>query len=532
MSSQVVSALLQLKFVNSSTNCYINDQWTYKDQQISESVLFMHILYPPHTADLNKFRYKCHSSCFLTDPIDIYASICHISFHKITFQSLHVAWMKRRNPNNLIELEMMPTNHRILLLFLMNLIPIKCIPYLDSVIEQSGEDFVPNVTPYPSAQEPSVTLPLFPETIINDGSGHYKTDPLSPNYHKYPNVNIEADPDLGRRVPAMIKSRGFKVQIHKVVTPDGYILQHHRIVNPVKKSKINRPPVILSHGLMSSSNLWLMGSPGGHINDPLIPIRSNLGFALAQRGYDVWLMNIRGNYYTTRHTKLDPRKPKFWDFSFDEFIKYDLPTTIDYILSKTNKKTVQYVGHSQGTLIMFGLLSTQLKYNDLVKPYIALSPATFFSHETSVLRPLVIPFREYFLYKTGPGFRDSFFRTYLSKLCTSGLTVACAVAWYAILGGTSSGQLNTSRIHVYAGDDSLETSNKNLAHYGNLQLSNRFEMFDYGPKGNMNKYGQLSPPIYNLSSITNQHIAMISGYADRAADPIDVQILKENLEGN
>lgn len=410
---------------------------------------------------------------------------------------------------------------------------IHTIPYLDPVVEELADSYgiSPSVTPNPSDQEPQVTLPLFPQTIINDGSGHYITDPMSPNYHKYPNLNLEPDPDLGRGAPEMIKSRGFKVQRHFVITLDGYVLQHHRIVNPIKKSRRNKPPVILAHGLMSSSNLWVMGNPGGCINDSLIPVTSNLGFALAQRGFDVWLMNVRGNYYTTRHIRLNPHKPKFWDFSFDEFIKYDLPSTIDYVIAKTKSKTVQYVGHSQGTLIMFGLLSTQPKYNALVKPYIALSPAAFFSHETSVLRPLVIAFREYALYKTGPGFRDSFFRTYLSKLCTNGLGVACAAAWWAILGGTSSGQLNTSRIHVYSGVDSIETSNKNMAHYGNLQYSNKFEMFDYGPAGNMVKYGQFSPPIYNLSMITNPYIAMISGYADRASDPIDVQILKDNLKG-
>ena len=38
---------------------------------------------------------------------------------------------------------------------------------------------------------------------------------------------------------------------------------------------------------------------------------------------DVWVGNVRGNRYS--NPELSPKVKNFWDYSFDEMIKYDLP---------------------------------------------------------------------------------------------------------------------------------------------------------------------------------------------------------------
>lgn len=49
-------------------------------------------------------------------------------------------------------------------------------------------------------------------------------------------------------------------------------------------------------------------------------------------------------------------------FSFDEMARYDLPAMIDFTLKKTKQSSLHYVGHSQGTMIMFALLSTNQEF--------------------------------------------------------------------------------------------------------------------------------------------------------------------------
>lgn len=149
------------------------------------------------------------------------------------------------------------------------------------------------------------------------------------------------DPDLYRDVPALINSRGFKSQKYEIQTEDGYILSLYRIINPFFKGNKTKP-IMLQHGIISSGRDWIVNSPGGNVHEMFTQndtiVGNNLGFELGKRGYDVWLANSRGNTYSRKHVKLSPKQPQFWDYSFDQMIKYDLPATIDFI-RKTTKQS-------------------------------------------------------------------------------------------------------------------------------------------------------------------------------------------------
>lgn len=89
-------------------------------------------------------------------------------------------------------------------------------------------------------------------------------------------------------------------------TEDGYLLKVYRIPEGIKNTTKNKKKsVLLNHGLVSNA--------GGYIT--LNPDRS-LGFLLADNGYDVWLLNVRGTSTSNKHIFLHPdaHAKEFYNF--------------------------------------------------------------------------------------------------------------------------------------------------------------------------------------------------------------------------
>jgi predicted alpha/beta hydrolase len=126
----------------------------------------------------------------------------------------------------------------------------------------------------------------------------------------------------------------------------------------------------MQHGLADSSDTWI-------INDEhLAP-----GLILANQGFDVWVGNSRGNRYSNHIMSKVPLD--FWNFSFHDMAMYDLPAVFAYITRVTNRK-IHYIGHSQGTLIMFIALSQQLKIvSDNLLSFHAYGPVAYLKHQKS-----------------------------------------------------------------------------------------------------------------------------------------------------
>ena len=101
--------------------------------------------------------------------------------------------------------------------------------------------------------------------------------------------------------PEISKQYGYLVEEHEVVTKDGYILTIHHLLPKIKTPR-TLTPVLLGHCLLGSSAIWIFG-----------PKNNSLGYLLSDQNLDVWLINNRGNLYSSNHVRLvNDRNGKNW----------------------------------------------------------------------------------------------------------------------------------------------------------------------------------------------------------------------------
>ncbi|PNF31184.1 Lipase 3 [Cryptotermes secundus] len=304
--------------------------------------------------------------------------------------------------------------------------------------------------------------------------------------------------DIYLSTSQLIQKYGYPVEKHTVQTEDGYQLTHFRIPHGRSGPTARvRRPVILQHGILSASDLWiLMGQ------------EQSLGFILADAGYDVWLTNIRGNRHSRKHVTLLPRNAKFWNFSWHEMGYYDIPATVDHIMATTGEK-VYYIGHSMGTTMLFVMTSNRPEYNQKIRLAISLAPVAFLWKPSHPLLKAIIPASKQItnaLDKAGiwelfPYNRK--FADLAGTLCHDGTPTQhlCVLAYFLAYGDDSE-RLNKTLLPVYLSHLIAGTSKKTVEHYAQIIRSGKFQEFDYGPVKNMEYYGQSEPPDYNLKNIS------------------------------
>lgn len=165
-------------------------------------------------------------------------------------------------------------------------------------------------------------------------------------------------------VTNLIKSAGYRGEVHEVETQDGYLLRLHRMLPKVASN--SKAPVFLMHGILATSADFLISGP-----------KIALGYLLADNGYEVWMGNARGNKFSPNHKNFSSLSKDFWKFSWHEIGFYDLPAMIDYMLNTTKASKVFYVGHSQGTTSFLVLMSTRPEYNSKIIQAHLLAPSAF-----------------------------------------------------------------------------------------------------------------------------------------------------------
>jgi len=344
---------------------------------------------------------------------------------------------------------------------------------------------------------------------------------------------LPEDSDLGKSMQELVASNGYPIESHYVTTDDGYILNMFRIPHGIKqkpapgskssaaapwRQQPRRPAVLLQHALLDSSFAYISNSP-----------RQSLGYILADAGYDVWFGNNRGNTYSTNHTHLAIDSKEYWDFTWDEMAKYDLPAEITYVLKSTGHSRLAYVGHSQGTIQAFACFSRNKDIAAKINVFAALAPITYnlnigglwgrFGSRLGVMRLM-----------RWLGFRSLLTKDFLNWISPSiyrflPLLTSSVINWVC---GPSE-HLNITRGPVIVSHTPAGTSAKNLEHWEQLAAGAPFRMFDHGSaEANIARYGSEVPPVYELADLSVP-TALFTGSLDPLAHPDDIERLRSEV---
>jgi len=347
-----------------------------------------------------------------------------------------------------------------------------------------------------------------------------------------------ADADF--TMQGLVEPWGYPLEHYTVPTTDGFILGLYRIPtgrnaghNAAPQTRATyRPPVLLQHGLLQSSAVWVDNLP-----------EQSLAFCLADAGFDVWMGNSRGNTYSRQHVALTPDQTQFWDFSWDEMARYDLPALVDYVLATTGQPQLAYVGHSQGTTTALAAIAeNHAGLAAKISAAALLAPVAFLQHlDSPPIKELATLGTDAVFTKLGLGEllpRDPNFGALVDLLCTAESSYCIQII--DDICGLNDTNVNATQLPTILQYTPAGSSVRNLAHWaqGVRLPAPTFQMFDWGkdcsdvffrPQPcNSQVYGSDDVPLYNLSRITVP-LALFSGGRDKMAAPADVAALMQVL---
>ncbi|GAQ87253.1 Triacylglycerol lipase [Klebsormidium nitens] len=324
----------------------------------------------------------------------------------------------------------------------------------------------------------------------------------------------------------LVLSRGYPCEDHSVTTKEGFVLALQRIPGGKQAGSEGweeppqqRPPVLLMHGILQGGDSWLLN----------FPAENTLALTLADAGFNVFLGNFRGARWSN-HTTLPRSDKRYWDWSWEDLAKDDLPALLRYVHDLAQAK-VLYVGHSQGTLTLLAALAEDSGVAPLLSRAVLLCPIAYLGHITSAFLRV---FSRIYL---DTAVRDSGLYEFNinSALVERMAGQACAhegVRCNSILASVTGPNccISMDRLAFFFQYEFQSTSVKNLAHLAQMIRTGRFAKYDYGWVGNLRRYFRLSPPAYDLRRIPSSLPMLIAyGGMDALSDPLDVHRLRADL---
>ena len=281
-------------------------------------------------------------------------------------------------------------------------------------------------------------------------------------------VNTNKDPDIDRSVELIITTKGYSLSSYYVTTPDSYSLKLYRVGS--NNGVVAKQPILLMHGLLDSADSWVANSED-----------KSFAMILANKGYDVWIGNNRGNKHSRYNFKISPKERKFWDFSFHEMGLLDITSMITFIKGVTHYEKVTYIGHSQGGGQFFALCSLEPEFcKNNINGMVGLAPAVFLDHLRSpVMKKILITNIEkeldFFGYDEIFPSKDDI--NPATKFICSNFKFICNVSLEEISDQVAS-DVNQERLKVFLSHFPSGTSLKSIVHLKKIIKTKRFIRLD------------------------------------------------------
>ena len=282
-------------------------------------------------------------------------------------------------------------------------------------------------------------------------------------------LSIE-DSQVGDYYKDYIKSLGYKLEEHEVVTEDKYILSlWHFVPNfPVDKKKV----VYFQPGFMCVAWVFLQNG------------KKSLPFLLMEEGYDVWIGHNRGTVHSLGHLTKNSQESNsdYWDFNLDDYALIDLPANLEAVKQKTGAKKVTYIGHSQGTTVFFMLYMHDPTYMEsTIEKFISLG--TVYTINYANLLPVNVVDKVYGLVdrmldlSTKPIYFGDGQRNMISNMCKTS-PFMCKKTFEGMENLKSTSRINFNTIHTYFYYFPGGTSANCLLHYSQIHQAKKLVYFN------------------------------------------------------
>jgi len=203
--------------------------------------------------------------------------------------------------------------------------------------------------------------------------------------------------------------------------------------------------------------------------------------------------------------------------------QFDLPASINYVLNKTGKEKLVYVGHSQGTTIGFAAFSSNQQLSEKIELFISLAPVAFVGNQRFYLLKFLasLPAARILSvfgkrnFSITPRTFNTIFPNFIEKTGIAKQLLIFMNIW-------DDSELDLQRLPTFFAHEPSTTSVQNLIHWAQAVQSKSFARFDHGESINMSVYGSPKPPHYKLSEC-KVPIAIFYGGKDPLSNITDIE---------